>query len=961
MFRLAGILLFSILLSNGVHAQTSNVKGTIKDEVDKTSVAGATIVFYLQKDSFQTEVKSTISDAAGKFELTEIPTDHFFIKISSVGYETLTKRVIINEGVNDMGTVTLAKKGKILSDVTVVSQAPPVVQKGDTAQFSANQFKVNPDATTEDLIKKMPGITVAKDGTVTAQGETVKKVTIDGRDFFGDDASAALRNLPSEVVDKIQVFDKLSDQAQLTGFDDGNTQKAINIVTKTGVKNGQFGRIYAGYGTDSRYNAGGNVSFFKDKRRISIVGNFNNINQQNFGSQDLLGITSSGGGGVRGGGGGGGARGGGGADNFMVGQSNGISKTNALGINFSDQYGKKVTLTGSYFYNNSTNNNQSLVNTETFFSPKNLFSTQTGNTLTVNNNHRVNLRLEYKIDSSNTVFIIPSVNFQNNNSSSLSSVQNYYGAGDSANTSLNKTRSDRQGYNIRNSILFRHSFAKKGRSLSFGLNTTFNKNDGESYTVAQYRFFKSSMVTDSLQNQFYDNATNGHTIGGNIAYTEPIGKKAQLQIDYTPSVQKNQADQQTFSFDGQKYSKFDTTLSNRFDNTITTNNAGINYRYSPSRDENLSFGVNLQNAKLESQRIFPTSTNVNKSFTNLLPNFMWRKKLSASGSIRVFYRASTNFPSVNQLQDVVNLSNPLRVSSGNPDLKQSYTHFVSGRYTYTNSKTSHSFFANLFLQTASDYISSATYIATSDSVIQKGIILKRGSQLTKPVNLDGYKSLRTFFTYSFPFKAIKTNVNFNAGFSYNKLPGLINFLQTTTHNYIYNTGIVLASNISEYVDFNISYSVNFNDAKTISTNSSTSNFVNQVGGVQLNLLDKKGWFIQNDVSNQSYSGLTGGLNQSFWLWNAAIGKKFLKKKAAELKLSVFDLLKQNQSIVRTVTGAYIEDAQNQVLRQYFMLTFTYSLRNFGVVAKSSNGDPNRERMVPGGGFGGPPGGMSPSF
>src|SRR5205814_4507080 len=174
---------------------------------------------------------------------------------------------------------------KQLGEVTVITKTPPTQQKGDTIQYNASQYKVNPDANAEDLIKKVPGITVDKDGTVTAQGEQVKKITIDGRDFFGDDATAALRNLPSEVVDKIQVFDRLSDQAAFTGFDDGNSQKSINIITKSGIKNGQFGRIYAGYGTDDRYSAGGNTSFFKGDRRISLVGNFNNINQQNFASQ----------------------------------------------------------------------------------------------------------------------------------------------------------------------------------------------------------------------------------------------------------------------------------------------------------------------------------------------------------------------------------------------------------------------------------------------------------------------------------------------------------------------------------------------------------------------------------------------------------------------------------------------------------------------------------------------------
>ncbi|MEO6583148.1 MAG: outer membrane beta-barrel protein, partial [Ferruginibacter sp.] len=291
-----------------------------------------------------------------------------------------------------------------------------------------------------------------------------------------------------------------------------------------------------------------------------------------------------------------------------------------------------------------------------------------------------------------------------------------------------------------------------------------------------------------------------------------------------------------------------------------------------------------------------------------------------------------------------------RVSSGNPFLRQSYTHLVSGRYTYTNSKTSRSFFANLFLQTAADYISNAIYIPQSDSLIQKGIVLNRGSQLTKPVNLDGYKSLRSFFNYSMPIKAIKTNLNLNAGFTYSKLPGLVNYANTTTDNYVYNTGVVLASNISPNVDFNLSYNANFNQAKTNSAFNSDNKYVNQAIGANINLLSKTGWFLQNDISHQIYSGLTAGFNQQYTLWNAGVGKKFLKNNAGELKISVFDLLKQNQSITRTVTETYIEDAQSQVLQQYFMLTFTYNLKNFGTPARPAFNE-ERKRMMEGGGRG----------
>lgn len=928
-------LLFLVLLISGI-INAQSIKGKLADPADNKPLVGATLTLTSVKDSLS--INKAVSDNKGTFLFQGISFDSFFLKISFIGYEEYKQIVMINDSLPnaDLKTVFVPKTTVQLGGVTVVSKAAPVIQKGDTTQFSAGQYKVNPDATTEDLIKKMPGITVDKDGTVTAQGEQVKKVTIDGKDFFGDDASAALRNLPSDIVDKIQVFDRLSDQAQFTGIDDGNSVKALNIVTKSGLKNGQFGRVYAGIGTDNRYAGGGNVSTFSGDRRISIVGNFNNVNQQNFGSQDLLGVTSGGGGnsgnrgGNRGGGGRGGGGGGGGNENFQVGQQSGISKTNALGINFSDKWGKKVDVSGSYFFNNSDNVNDNNSRTETNLDDGTLrINNQSGLSQSKNYNHRINLRLEYKIDSANSIMITPSLNFQKNRSLSEAYENIIYGTTDTSSTSASEKNVLRNGYNLRNNILYRHSFPKRGRTFSVSFNTTFNKNDGETYSNANYRFFEDAGKRDSLQNQFTDNPTNGYSLSGNISYTEPLSAKSQLQFNYSPSYSRNSADQQTFEYDevGGTYSTFIESLSNKFDNTTITQNGGITWRLGNSRDNQFAAGISLQHSKLESDRIFPTVSNVDQSFTNILPNLMWSKKIASRSNIRVMYRASTNFPSVTQLQDVVNNSNLLRLSVGNPDLKQSYNHFLSARYTFTNTQKGQSFFANVFLNAQQNYISNATYIASKDSVIQQGIVLDSLSQLTKPVNLDGYKSFRSFFTFSQPIKFIKSNINLSTGFSYSKLPGLINNVKTTTDNFTYSGGIGLASNISEYMDFNLSYNVNFNNAK--SSLADDNKYVNQSAGIQTNFLTKSGWFLQNDISNQSYTGMSDGFNQSYWLWNAGIGKKFLKNKAAELKLSVFDLLKQNQSISRTVEANYIEDAQSRVLQQYFMLTFSYSLKNFG--------------------------------
>ena len=394
------LLSFTVLILNVV-AHSQSIKGKLADPADNKPLVGATVSLAPVKDSNAT--RTGTSDSLGVFKFTELPIDTFLLKVSYVGYDEFRQIVSISDSFpdQDLRTVYVPKTTVQLSGITVTSKTPPVQQKGDTIQFNASQFKVNPDATVEDLVKKMPGVTVARDGTVTTQGEQVRKVTIDGRDFFGDDASAALRNLPSEIVDKIQVFDKLSDQAQFTGVDDGNSQKAINIVTKTGMRNGQFGRMYAGYGTDERYAAGGNVSFFKNNRRISVVGLLNNINQQNFGTQDLLGVTSSGANGRSGGGGGGTPRGGGSGgrggqgwggsqENFIVGQQPGISKTNAFGINYSDKWIKKVDVSGSYFFNHSKNDNEQILNRRNLGLDTIQFYDEDSRQLSENFNHRFN-------------------------------------------------------------------------------------------------------------------------------------------------------------------------------------------------------------------------------------------------------------------------------------------------------------------------------------------------------------------------------------------------------------------------------------------------------------------------------------------------------------------------------------------------------------------------------------------
>ena len=962
MNRFITLLLVNVFFSINVNAQS--VSGLIHDAGDNTPIANATIKF--SKSDSSAILFNTVSNAKGFFIFNNVPNGNFILSITYVGYENFNKNISINGQNINLGNINIVKSAKILSTV-IINGASPVKQNGDTLDYSASQYKVNPDATSEDLIKKMPGITVDKSGTVTAQGETVKKVTVDGRDFFGDDATATLRNLPAEVIDKIQVFDKLSDQAQLTGFDDGNTTKAINIVTKKDMRNGNFGRIFAGYGTDGRYSGGGNVSFFNNARRISLVGLVNNVNQQNFSSQDLLGVTSTGnrgGGGQRGGGGGGNFRGGGSAGNFTVGQKNGIAKTNAFGINYSDAWGKKIDVTGSYFFNNSNNSNNQTINQQNLIT-KDSSQYYDENTISDNKNYnnRANFRLTYKIDSSNTLLLTSSLNFQNNNSINFVHGSNFLDANKQNLLSLtdNDINSKFAGNNLSNLILFRHAFKKRGRSISLDINTNFSDKIGDNYLTAINTYYKSLVVTDSLQ-QLSNQKNHNNQYSFNLVYTEPVGKKAQLQLNYNPSFQNNNADQETFNYDNgsSKYSILDTSLSNKFHNTYNTQNTGITYRIG-DRNNMVAAGISYQYSELKSDQVFPQVSQINNTYNNILGNIFSHFKLSSKSNLRIIYRSTVSSPSVTQLQNVINNSNQFFYSTGNPDLQQQHTNNIITRYIYTNSAKSQSFFANLFFQNINNYITNATYTAKRDSALSNSVILYKGSQISKPVNVNGYINARSFFTFGMPIKFLKSNLNWNAGFSYAKQPGLLNNVSNISNAYNYNLGAVLSSNISEYIDFTLSYAANINQVKNSIQPSLNNNYFTQSAGISANLLTKKGLFFNNDLSNEYYKGLSGGYNTNYWLWNMAIGQKFLKNEMGELKLSVFDLLKQNQSITRNVTDSYIQDVKNQVLQQYFMLTFTYKLKTFGKGKPVNNNERERDFRrfggpggPPFGGHGGPP-------
>ncbi|MCD6067692.1 MAG: TonB-dependent receptor [Bacteroidetes bacterium] len=938
-----GIILIScFLLSLVSNSQTFSIKGNIIDKKDTSTLIGVAVILVNKTDSAQ--FKGVTTDLDGNYEFPAVAPGSYTLKVEYIGYKQYLRAISVVDK-NITVNVKLEQDALLLKDVDVTATQTRVTQKGDTTEINAGAYKVNTDATTEDLVKKMPGITV-ENGVVKAQGEDVKKVLIDGKEFFGDDAALALKNLPAEVVDKIQVFDKLSDQAQFTGFNDGNTSKTLNIVTKKGMNNGTFGKVYAGYGTDNRYQAGGNLNYFKGDRKISVLGIANNINQQNFSSQDLLGVSQSSSGGSRGGMRGSGMRGMGGSSdptsNFLSGQQGGISATNSIGLNYSDLWNKKVKFTGSYFFNNSNNSNENTTNRSYFQASDegNQLYSESSKSESHNFNHRANMRIEYTIDTMNTLIFTPQLSFQTNNSESILNGFTSYASSGPVSSLNNSTKSKNEGYNASNNILYMHKFMKTGRTMSFNLGTTFNSKEGTSNLYSSSVFYNpddSAAVID----QRTTSSSGGYNLSGMLMYTEPVSKTGQFFVNYSPSVASSNSAKNTNRLDtlSDSYSTLDTILSNRFDNMVVTQKGGVGIRIRKEKSM-FNIGVDYQNLYLSGEQVFPRSFAVNKYFNSVLPKAMFRYKFSKTNEVRINYSAGTQVPSINQLQNVIDNSNPLYLSSGNPNLVQQYNHTFNTRYNKSNPDKGRTFFVLLNATASQNYIANSTFIARQDTFISDGVLLARGSQLSKPMNLDNYYSSRALVTFGFPVKFIKSNLNMSAGVNYQHSPGLINSVTNYSNSYSINGGLIVSSNISEKVDFTLGYTPNYTIVENTIQKSSNNNYYIGMASAKINVMPWKGLVLNTEATHSSYVGLSSSFNQEFLLWNAAVGYKFLKNNAAELRLSVFDILSQNNSIARNITENYVEDVQTKILKQYFMLTFTYNFKKFG--SKEKAGDNTKD-------------------
>ena len=915
--------------------KTGSVKGIVFDTISKQPVGAATITVLQRSDS--SLVTFTMTTSRGEFTLTNIGYGDYRLLVTHVGYHNVNKYFTINETHKniDLANIEVSDKNKVLEEVVIQAEAPPVTLIGDTVQYNAGSFKTKPNSVVEDLLKKMPGIQVEKDGTVKAQGEEVKKVLVDGKEFFGNDPKVATKNLPADAVDKVQVYNRQSDMAQLTGFDDGNSEKTINLKLKKDKKKGVFGKVNAGGGTDGRYQGRFNVNSFKGARQMSVIGMGNNTNAEGFSFMDIL--SFSGGMSQLGGGASGGSiniSGNGALSDLMGGGNNRAINTSwAGGANYNNIIGTKMELQSNYLFSRYNPVTNQKLSRQYILPDSTYFYNQNSLTNNLSYSHRFNATYDYLIDSLHSLKFTPSLSVQNSKNRSMSDYETLSEQLVRSNKGFSNNYTTSDGYNFNGTLLFRKKFDRKGRTFSVSLGTTLSNSEGEGELESVNQFYNRSGIlakTDSInQRSFSESEVRGYNT--RAVYTEPILKRSLLELSLSKNESRSVSDKITYDYNqgSGKHDMLNPLLTNNYENTYGTTTAGIRVR-TQKKKYNYSVGVTWQNADLEGTiRTGVKDSIINKSFYNFLPNARFQYNFTRFKNLQLDYRASTNQPTVSQLQPIPDISNPLNIRLGNPDLKQEYTHRVNVNYTGMNPFRNKSFF----------WFSS--YSFTNNRIVNYDVIDSFGRKTTRPVNVDGVYNLNNDISVGWPLRFIKGSLNLNTGVGYSKSIQFINTGRNNIYNITIDPSIEISKSFKDKFDMTLSGGFTYTKAKYSLQSSLNNKYFTQDYGIDVGWQLPKNFYLSSDFRYTISSQRSQGFNAKVPLWNASFSKLFLKYNRGEMKLSVYDLLNENEAIVRNTNSNYIEDQNNRVLKRFFLLSFTYSLNKMSANA----GGPGRDNII----------------
>lgn len=909
------ISLFSIW---GYSQNNLTIKGMVMEN-EHLAVEAATVLLTKDKDS--TLVDYTVTNAKGAFEIkVKRQSEAVSIIVSMLGYEDFKKAFESIDEPIDLGAIYLKAISTDLEEVVIQAEVPPIRVKTDTLEFNASSFKVRPDANVEELLKQLPGVEIDAEKKITVNGKEVNQILVNGKPFFDEDGQIALQNIPADLINKIQVSDTKSKKEQFTGKSSTSDKASINLTIDEDKNKGLFGKFMGGYGTDERYESSGLLNYFKGTQKISVLGSSNNINASGFSMDDVF--DNMGGGRSRRGG-----------NSGSLSRGVGITRSNLLGVNFSDEYFNKLQTNGSYMFNTSDNENKNR-STRINFLPSGEFTTYSNAvSKSHSENHNANVSFEYKIDSTSTLYIAPVLSKTFNRTTSSA---DEYSEGLDA-IALNESRSSTDATstsaNFNNSLRYSKKFKRKGNYLTAAFTNSNSRQDATSHNESLTRFFKDD-VQDDVRKQLRDTYATSDNYTLDIEYGQPITDSLSLilGVDYNKS---NAIDERVvYDFDALtgEYLDINTRESNRYRTGLGKYmpKAGIVIAksvFTLDVESGVVIADNFSSA-LYNQQDYSSTKKYITPHGRAFANYRISKGMSLYGN----YNYNVQYPTGFQVLDIEDVTNPLNTIIGNPDLKPSETHtaFMSFNNYNFSTRTGYSFNVN-----------SSFFDNQVVSVVEYDENRKRTTSYT---NISGSYTMGFGGNWSKSHKIEEHQLRygFSARVSYAKNKGFTDGVAFVSKSTTWRPRIYVNWDYGDVLSITPSYSYSYFEADYDNYTVDKANNFQHNFSVQLTSYWPKNWVFGNDFGYSYNSKIANGFKKSFYLWNTSLSYTF-NDKTFVAKVKVYDLLNQNISSTRTIDPTMILDQENTVLKRYVMFSLAYKFDRFGN-SKEAKGRKRRMSM-----------------
>lgn len=920
MFRIYSLLLF---LSFFLVANAQNdivIKGTVYDINTQVPLELATVYFSNAKDSTVIEYANT--DKNGVFKIATKKYDKpVFLKVNYMGYQPYTEEQSSLLESKDFGKLYLMQNTKELNEVVIKSEAPPIRVKKDTLEFNAASFKLRPDANLEVLLKQLPGFEVDSEGKITVNGKEVNQFLVNGKAFFDKDGAIALKNLPADIINKVQVSDYKTKKEELSKQESTSDYSSINLTIDEKKNKGYFGKFLAGYGTDDRYETSLILNFFKDKQKISILASANNINSTGF-TQDEVFDSMGGGRNANG-------------NARASGTGRGITESSMVGLNYNDEWSKNFEASGSYKFENSVNKNESKSNQANFLPTSTFFTESNSKARSENTGNNANFELEYKINPNTRLVFTPAISQSRANSLSESSSFSKDEEEVSLNESNSKSYRESTATSFANSINFNKSFEKRARNLSFVFSNNNTANDSDGINVSKTVFYQGSKPDDERnQNSKGDNSYDSYS--ADIEFTEPITDSLRVRIGADFDWQNSINDAKTYDFDMASQSYSD--LNDLQTNYTTSSRNSVTPKVGLSFEKNdFTFNLNSSTSIVDFDNhslYLGKTTDLNQKYVLPFGRAQIRYKLDRSKFFTLRYDYSNTLPSSTQLMPVGNLSNPLNTIIGNPNLNPTEKNSVNLNYR------------NFDMRTRSGYTFYMRGDFFNSEIVSTSVYDSSGKRTTTYKNISGTYNTSIGGNWNQTIKreahVLRYGASINANYSFDK--GFTNTVLYSSKRVGVTPRVYFSYDYGELLTIAPSYGLSYNESRyTNSSLKASSNVVHRIN-LQTTNYWPKNWTFGNDFGYTYNSNISNGFKKDFYLWNTSLSYGFFDKKMT-LRVKVYDVLNQNQSATRTISPTTIRDEENTVLKRYAMFSLAYKLGNFG-------GKEGRSRNGRGSGYGG---------